>query len=148
MARVTSFRVQGDGSRSFSVAVNGLRVLVTAGEGHHDAGLALANTISALGPETEPTATVEPARPTPVPVAPAPAKRRNFHVGQRVWCNVHGSRGYTTVAEVGVGRNSGRIKIANYRAWCPVHNFDESAPGEVASSQRADVDARDAGRKP
>lgn len=53
-------------------------------------------------------------------------RKRDFAKGERVWCNVNGAKGWTTVVEVGEGRNRGCIKISGERMWCPVHNFDRS----------------------
>lgn len=133
-ARVCAFAIQGDGSRSFGVHVHGLAVLVTAPEGEHDVGAALASAIAGLGPEgISPVAPETPAKPTSAkPVSKYEARcaaRAAFSVGQRVWCNVNGSKGWTTITEVGTGRNKGRIKIQGERSWCPAHNFDaESRP--------------------
>lgn len=126
--RVTRFASQSNGARSFGITVNGLRVLVTADEGQHDAGAALASAIAALGPKTIAPETGAPAPTMPTEPAIVAPKRREFRVGQRIWCNVHASRGFVTVTEVGSDRRRGYIKISGYRAWCPTHNFDEQAP--------------------
>jgi hypothetical protein len=122
--RITSFAIQADGSRSFGLDVEGIRVLITAGEERHEAGLALAGKIATLGPEA-PERYPAPAAPKPT----APHKPRpEFTVGQRVWCNIHGVSAWCTVTEVGTGRNRGRIKIAGERCWCPAGNFDAQKP--------------------
>lgn len=133
--RVTIFAQQSNGSQSFAVTVRGLRVLVTAGDDRREAGEALAYEIATLGPEELASPKPEP-EPAPAPVAKQ--KSRSFRAGQVVWCNVHGSRGFATVTEVGDGRRRGYIKIAGLRAWCPAHNFDESAPDPT----RGDATAR------
>ena len=56
-----------------------------------------------------------------VPSLPDP--RSPFAVGQRVRCTVHGAEGECTVTDVGTDRRRGYIKISNFRAWCPAHNF-------------------------
>jgi len=119
--RVTSFAVQADGSRSYGITVNGVRVLVTCEAGKHVQGLALANQIADLGPEG-----IEPVAPPSKLEEPKAyvQKRRDFAVGDRVWCNVHGAEGECTVTAVGDGRNAGRVKITGERCWCPISNFD------------------------
>lgn len=123
--RITEFREQADGSRSFGLNVNGVSVLLTAGEGKHEAARALAQQIASIGPEgIDDVALPEtPPRPTP-----APKPRSSFTVGQRVWCNVHGAEGYCTVTAVGEGRHRGYIKITGERAWCPAGNFSDEGP--------------------
>lgn len=128
--RVTAFMVQANGSRGFAVVVRGLKVLVSAEEGQHDAGLALAEVIAALGPAApeqapaaRPASVIAPVSPAP---APAPAPSRAFAVGQRVRCVVHGAEGWHDVVEIGSGSHRGQIKVSNFRrgkAWCPAHNF-------------------------
>jgi len=126
MSRVARYAVQGDGSRSFGVTVRGLRVLVTASDGSHVEAEELAETIAALGPECVTEAPALAPAPEPPPVRKA---AQRFVVGQAVWCKVHGAQGWYTVTEVGSGRNAGRIRVREYRGWCPAHNFD----AEVAS---------------
>jgi len=119
--RISAYAIQADGSRSFGLTVNGVRVLVTAEDGKHTAGLLLANQIAHLG--LEGIHEVE----SPKAVVDKPAykpKRRDFVVGQRVWCNVHGAQGERTITAIGDGRNAGRVKISGERCWCPITNFD------------------------
>jgi len=122
--RVTAYAIQADGSRSFGLTVNGIKILLTAAEGQHDAGHELANKIArTFIPAARTTDRAE----TPKPVAETPAykpKRRDFVVGQRVWCNVHGAQGECTITAIGDGRNAGRVKITNERGWCHIGNFD------------------------
>jgi hypothetical protein len=120
MERVTAFATQPTGARSFGLTVRGIHVLVTAEEGCHENGRALAAAIAQLGPEAEPHVQPEPDRSVRKPVS---QPRPSLAVGQRVWCTVHGAEGYCTVREVGEGRNRGRIKITGERCWCPAGNF-------------------------
>lgn len=121
--RVTAYMQSPNGSRSFGVTVRGLRVLVTADEGQHDEGRSLASAIALLGPEcTDEPAPPPPPEPAPPPERPRP--NRNFTVGQRVRCNVHGAEGECTITDVGTGRNRGRVKVTGERMWCPAVNFD------------------------
>jgi len=116
--RITAFAIQSSGSRNFGLDVRGLSVLVTATEGRHDEGRALAELIASLGPEQS-----APAPSVPAARVAATVERGIFKLGQRVFCIVHGAEGYSTVTAVGAGRNHGRIKITGCRYWCPAGNF-------------------------
>jgi hypothetical protein len=121
--RITAYAIQADGTRAYQVRVNGVRILLTAQEGQHNAAMELAGIISGIGPAEAPES--EPAQiDQTTSVLQVRKQRPDFVVGQRVWCNVHGSEGYCTITEVGTGRNRGRVKITGMRAWCPACNFD------------------------
>ena len=50
-----------------------------------------------------------------------------FHVGQTIYCDVHGAEGPYTVREVGRGCNRGRVKVSGVCGWCPAGNFHAEA---------------------
>jgi hypothetical protein len=117
-ARITRY-----GSGNLGLVVNGIRILLTVSDGQAEAAAALAESIAALGPEG--IAKVE------LPVAPAPPQwpapeRRQFSLGQSVWCTVHAVKGWRTVTAI--NPKDGRIKIDGGRVWCPLHNFEVEQP--------------------
>ncbi len=120
--RITRYMQTASGARQLALTVNGIRVLIQPrDDGEQAAAEALALAIAALGSAAVPAI---PRPPTVVRAAPVePVAPRPFAVGERVFCRVHGAQGWSTITDVGIGHNRGRIKIAGERAWCPVGNF-------------------------
>lgn len=125
MTRIARYMKNNAGGHNLGVRVLGGRILIEADADNQDRADLLARMISDLGPED-----ITPSPPPVVSIAEkteVPVRKRDFVKGERVWCNVYGAEGWTTVVEVGEGRNRGRIKIVGERMWCPVHNFDREA---------------------
>jgi hypothetical protein len=124
--RVTAYAIQSNGSRSYGLTVRGIKVLITADETQHESASILASAIAGLWPAdiVEPTCTPK-SEPKTTPVV---TPRREFVVGQTVWCRVHGSQGLCKITEIGAGRNYGRVKISGVRGWCPDSNFLSEEP--------------------
>lgn len=132
--RVTRFMKNGNGGQNLGLRVLGVEILISANAENQERADQLAQLIGEIGPEdiAPPPSTVPASE---RPRDPAPARKRVFAVGERVWCNVHGAEGWSTVTEVGAGRRQGYIKISGERMWCPVHNFDREET-HIPSSRR------------
>ena len=116
---------------NLGLRVAGVEILIRPTEEQADVAAELAARIAALGPPGPPSVATPALAAVPLdPPSSPPASPLPFSVGERVYCTVHGAAGWTTVTEVGQGRNRGRIKILGLRNWCPAGNFsrDERRP--------------------
>jgi hypothetical protein len=129
-SRVTRFTPGGAGGRLLSLTVCGISVHVIPRDAEEqEAAEVLAEQIASLGPAQSATPAAVPQVATVPAVTPAVATHVPFTVGEKVFCIVHGARGWYTVTEVGNGRHRGRIKISGERMWCPSHNFRRQEVG-------------------